>query len=685
MSKAARDRIELAFQRLAERPGFTSRADQRQLSDLIGDCLDSGQSGAFEAPTGLGKSLACLIPAIAHAHEGRRTVIATYTNVLAEQYWFKDLPLALSLFDETPPGHELLMGKSRYACKVSMEELQVNATTRTMLDRFGSSAKLGIETEFRNMTGVGGSGMRAVWGKSTVPPVCAGRFCPLYEDCFYFSARKRAEKAPIVITNHAVVLQHAILMSTTDGESGLYGKPDFLVLDEAHDFVNAAAGALEFELSDSKLNVIASMASKLISGINFLAESTPEYGVWKRAERDFQLELDRVREGLYRFGQGVQRAGILEINPDELKDHPAVLQAQAEAQKDKVYDVSEAAADTVQNLIRITEHLFEEWKEQERFSTERLRDARESAHNYIRFLTEFVIQCRLLMHPQDESVTFLRTAGEAAVRQEPIVFSTPLRTLVFEKTPTVALSATLAIDGQFDYFCRSTGFEPVFSEVLSSPFDFSTQAAIYLPEAGAVPDPSIARRDGTEPEYYDALAREIGAIIDLAQGRTLALFHSRKEMNAVFERVAIPSHLQLHVQTGSAAGVGDRFRNEISSSLFAVRSFWTGFDAPGETLSVVILVRVPFEVPVDPPQIARHAYLRSKGMDPFAEQTLPAAKMMIRQGFGRLIRQSDDKGVIALLDPRLTSKNYGEAILGNLPQGIRTFRDAGDAIGWVGL
>jgi len=214
---------------------------------------------------------------------------------------------------------------------------------------------------------------------------------------------------------------------------------------------------------------------------------------------------------------------------------------------------------------------------------------------------------------------------------------------LWSKTSYACLSATLALDGSFDFFRRTTGAEPKFEEILPSPFDFGSQAAIYLPNPKSIPDPTIARREGNEDGYWNAVARELSKIIVACEGRTLALFHSRKEMEGVFQYMRVPPEYPIYAQLRfGAANVGERFKTNVESSLFALRSYWTGFDAPGETLSCVVLVRVPFEVPVDPPQIARLAYLQTQGRDAFGEHTLPMAKMLMRQGAGRLIRQAED-------------------------------------------
>lgn len=685
MSEAARARIERAFEELARRPGYSHRADQRQVADLIGDCIESGSKGAFEAPTGLGKSLACLIPALAYALEGKRIVIATYTNVLAEQYFYKDLPLALSLFEAPWPEVELLMGKSRYACKIELEEAKPSPKAATALRTFSAEAKLGIERELRQVVGSRARGVHQLWSSISVPAVCAGRLCPLYEDCFYYSARRRAEKASLVITNHAVVLQDALMRSTTEGEKGLLGKVEMLLLDEAHDLLSAAASSFEFELSEAKVASVRGIAGRMSQAIDLLAVRTPDYPDWHREERRFQAEMEQVQSRIADLRRKRDQPGILSVSPADLQEAPAVRSYWGEELREDAFAVADQAADALQSLLKRSEDLLQSWAGQETLRPERLRETRELVRNYVPYLTEFVVQCRSMTAPQGVSVTSFRSFPEPTLRSEPIVYHELLRELVFDVVPAVALSATLAVDGQFDYFCRGAGFDPQFTEMLPTPFDFAHQAAVYLPPAGAIPDPTEARKQGTEDLYFSALAQQISSILTAAGGRSLVLFHSRREMNAVYERLQVPDDLPVLVQSGAAAGLGDRFREEIRSSLFAVRSFWTGFDAPGETLSVVVLVRVPFEVPVDPVQIARHAYFRSQGLDPFQESTLPAAKMMIRQGVGRLIRNTTDKGVVALLDSRLLTKRYGEEILDNLPPGMRTFRDVHDALGWVGL
>jgi ATP-dependent DNA helicase DinG len=305
--------------------------------------------------------------------------------------------------------------------------------------------------------------------------------------------------------------------------------------------------------------------------------------------------------------------------------------------------------------------------------------------NYKTYLTEYGTGCYSVFEPKGVAVSYIgRNGADAVLRQDVVGLGEPLKELIWNRIPSASISATLALDESFDYYRRSTGAMPDFEEILPTPFDYPRQAAVYIPKVGQVPDPTIARRDGSEARYYQALARELSQIIRLMEGRTLALFHSRKEMDAVYGLLNLPPDLPVYTQQRTGAGAsGERFIENERASLLALRSFWTGFDAPGPTLSCVVLVRIPFEVPVDPPAVARLAYLQTLGIDAFRDHTLPQAKMLMRQGAGRLIRHAEDTGVIAILDPRIRTKPYGEEFLANLPPGMREYDDFIDAAGWV--
>ncbi len=648
---------------------------------MIGDLIEGGSSGAFEAPTGLGKSLAALIPAIAHALvSGRRTVIATYTNVLAEQYWRQDLPLARLLFEGGPGVRaSLLMGRTRYVCLAALQE-----HAKESVEQFRQLATIGHESDFRRHIGRPARELGTLWSKVSTPPVCPARLCPHYDNCFYYGARKRADRADIVITNHSVVLSDAVMKRDMDDSDGLLGDYDFLVIDEAHDFPTAATDSLEFELSETRLSLLTAVSHRMEFALDLLAQTCGDLLDWKRHCVEFREALDACQKRLAVYSLELGRPGILTAAPPGLLEHPQVRANRTADDMHGAKEIATQVSDACEAFVKGAMSRLDEW---EAVDPEQVGLASDTIRNYISFLRDYGIHCFSLFDPQGVAVSYLGQSGNGAIlRQDLIDLADPLTELIWERTPYVCMSATLALDGAFEYFRRVTGARPQFEEILPSPFEFSTQAALYLPPTDRIPDPSLARRQGSEEAYWRRLADELTAIISTVGGRTLALFHSRKEMEAVYRLMALPQGLPIYIQGRfGAASVGERFKGDVRSSLFALRSYWTGFDAPGETLSCVVLVRVPFEVPIEPPAIARVAFLQIEGRDAFAEHTLPQAKMIMRQGAGRLIRRSTDRGLIAILDPRVTTKRYGEEILANMPPGISTYRDIEAAAAAVGL
>ena len=670
--------IDAAFLRLAERSGFAERPSQKQLAQTLGDLIEQGKSGVFEAPTGLGKSLAALIPAIANAiANDRRTVIATYTNVLAEQYWQKDLPFALELFRELGEADvktAMLMGRQRYVCNIALAE-----QLPSVANYFLAEAKIGNESEFRRLSGLPARQVSAKWSSIATPPVCPGRFCELYDKCLYYRARRKATKGEIVITNHSVVIQDSLLRIWQDGE-GLLGDYDFLILDEVHDFPQAAQGGLEFELSAGKMASLSSIAKRVEASMLPFAERFGDSVRITQAVELFQIQMAECQAALRDLNLMLTDEGILEIAPQDLFQHPEVSRRRTR-NIESVKFLTERLKEACAEFLKTVESATKSWE------GDVSKQVEETITNYRAYIREFGVGVSGLFEPKGVAVTYSGRSGQdPMLRQDIVDLSTPLQELIWNHGSYACMSGTLTVDGNFDFFKSVTGATPEFEEVFPSPFDYGMSAGLYMPAANKIPDPAEARKNGSEQAYFRAVAAELSQIIESVGGRTLALFHSRREMEAVAGYLSVPEHLPVYVQAPTgAANVGERFLANKESSLLGLRSFWTGFDAPGETLSCVVLVRIPFEVPIDPPQIARLAYLQSKGQNAFMDHTLPLAKMMMRQGAGRLLRRTDDKGLVAVIDPRVRSKRYGEDILNNLPPGMRVFDDITDAVGHVGL
>ncbi|MBL8049108.1 MAG: ATP-dependent DNA helicase [Chthonomonas sp.] len=670
--------MDAAFARLAEKPGMEVRESQLQLARLISDCINMGCHGAFEAPTGLGKSFAGLVPAIAHALASeKRIVIATFTNVLTEQYWRKDLPFALSLFDDRP-STQLLLGRQRFACLA-----QVAGVDPQLGEQLQQSGGLGIESEFRGKTKMKQKEFAQLWKQVSAPPTCPARACEFYDKCFYYEARRRSANASLVITNQSVVIQDALLKATTGGEANMLGDYDYLIVDEAHDFHSAAQGGLEFEISESVLRQQASMAMRIFESCRALAMAAEWEPHWRRV---LELVMDTFSYATTTIGdlhRDYQGRALVAAMPPELYD--ALKQMHLPAGETRVEQVTSSLAANLKRFLRAAEKILGPAnpgaKRGEQVEVER------QVHNYRGYLDDFAGRCELFMAPAGTAISYVGGSSRSPILRNDLVELGPtLSELIWQKVPTTCMSATLAVDHSFEFIGDTIGFRPEVTEILPSPFDFPSSMSAYVPEKGRIPDPTAARQGDFEAEYFTAIAAEIQTIIELVGGRTLCLFHSRREMEAVAERVTLPEWLPVFTQaSGAVSTIGDKFKKDPHASLFGLRSFWTGFDAPGDTLSCVIVVRIPFEVPIEPLQIARQAWMGLNQRDSFQEWTIPSAKMLMRQGIGRLIRKDGDRGLVALLDPRLTLKPYGESFLENLPDGVRSFSEAADAVGHVGF
>ena len=670
--------VEAAFQRLEAQAGYETRPVQREMARFICERLESQSPGMVEALTGVGKSLAALLPAIAYwLQEKKRIVVSTYTNVLAEQYWHKDLPLALSLFPNAP-SVALAMGRSRYACIDAIRSAKFKRATPDLtryLQEWSGMPHEGTETalsQFLRQKGVPAPLVRSVWEAVAVPPACRAKVCPYYHSCFYYEARRRAASAGIVVTSHAFVLTDAMVRAATNDEVSLLDDYDFLIVDEAHDLLDATASALEFSLDEGLVDTLIAHAAALSNQIDeALTSEKPPSGFIMSVQKQVEAFALRCREAL----RGVKmpplpREGVaVRVAPAELAHQPALASAFRADLHAPVAQVVDALCAEISRLWRELEQTYRDFKAE---LTERQREAVEAI--FVQFRYGFVQTHQNLSRLKEptEGLSWVEPTERGwKACYEPLILADWLRERLWQRQPALLMSATLTVDRRFDFFVQQLGLETPHQLQLPPVFDYSRQCALYLPPLGAIPDPPQHAHAQGASAYYQRLAEEITALLRLTQGRALVLFASRHEMHEVYRRISPLPNVRIMIQGESSnADLSRQFREDVHSVLFGVRSFWTGFDAPGETLMNLILTRIPFEVPTTPLQRARQAWFEAQGANAFTAWSLPMAKQQMRQGFGRLIRRANDTGIVAILDPRMRTKPYGREILNNLPAGI---------------
>lgn len=601
-------------------PGFEARGEQLDLARAIASAIEDGEHLVAEAGTGTGKSLAYLIPALA---SGRRVVVATATKALQDQLLRKDVPAAAAAL-----GREvdcvLLKGRENYLCRRSLDGLALLGGAAGAL--FRTSADAGQYEELRDWIETTRTGDRAelplepspsLWAELSVGgDRCLGWKCPSRGTCFSEQARSRAGEAELVITNHALYLADVALRArSANPDSGVLPEHDAVVFDECHRLEDAASSWFGGRVSAVALR-------RLSRDVERLARD--------RGEAAPDALLARIEQ------RGV---GLVE----SLAPGRGRSRLTTEAADGLVDEVTDAAA----TLARLAGHLGGRSDEADLLARRALAVASD-------------LERAFELDPRD-----VAWAEPGAVSWAPVEVADILRELIWEAGVTaVLLSATLRVPSAADEdglgFERARlGLTGARELVVDSPFDYPAQALTYVP--AGMPDQGA-------PDYHDRLADEVVELCRLSRGRALVLTTSYRSLEELAER--IPPRLPYPVlRQGEAPRerLLERFRDEIESVLVATATFWQGVDVPGESLSLLVIDKLPFAPPGDPLVQARCERIESEGGDAFAAYSLPMAILALRQGFGRLIRSHADRGVVAILDPRLRTRSYGRAFLAGLP------------------
>jgi Rad3-related DNA helicase len=647
-------------------PGYEHREPQVQMLLAVTQIQARGGKLLVEAGTGTGKSLAYLVPSIVRAvRHGERVVVSTDTHTLQEQLMAKDLP---GLREWLPWDFKacLLKGRSNYVslrrwrrhlaepCQ-DVDELRFKLKVLVWLH----STESGDRSELRL------HGREEVsWARIASDPLdCVGINCTK-EDCYVHRARAEAEAADIVVVNHALLLADAEI------GGGLLPEFDHLVVDEAHHLEDAATRGLRQEVDGPGLQAL---LERLGSGGNasLLAElgRQPHLGSSGESFADaVPLTLaagERVRQ-LFATAVGWVAGRLIESERREesLRITQPLRDDDGWASVRLTGENATTALAALDVALRRAVGGSREWLG----GTEPDQRVRELEIIRGRLHSAATLLGEALLEPDPNRVYWFTLATRTEnliLRAAPINVGTLLHDRVYsDRRSTVFTSATLAVGGSFDYFRSRIGLGPEAEElILPSPFDFLHQALVCLPTD--LPAPEHEDFDLGVEQIVAALARRVG-------GRTLVLFTSHRQLRDV--HAALKQRVDLDDVLILAQGIdGQRrpllkaFEEAERPLLLGTSSFWEGIDVPGERLSCVIMVRLPFPVPTDPVYAARAERVR----DPFTQLALPQAALRLKQGFGRLIRRSTDRGAVVILDNRILGRDYGKAFLDVLPPASR--------------
>ncbi|MGC9198039.1 MAG: ATP-dependent DNA helicase [Acidobacteriaceae bacterium] len=654
---------------------FEHRPGQYTMAREIETCLNQHRHLIVEAGTGTGKTLAYLLPALRRARElQQRIIISTGTKNLQEQLFFKDIPFLESLLG--PLRVCYMKGRANYVCKQKLYALRDNPllTGLEEISHFHSilqwerSTETGDRAEIEDLPEDS-----ALWRKLDArSDACLGQTCPNWEQCFITSMRRKAIESELIIVNHHLFFADLSIKQQAAGapDAGILPEAAAVIFDEAHELEDVASQYFGIALSNARFEEL-SRDTEIFLRAKGVSTSTIESATQTLRERS-KLFFASLPTGASELGrlEFNDRASFLEERGDAYLGALNALQ-RLEGELERLRDVEEAAglrnrAANIRNhlsfLLQSTDANTVFWIE--RRAASGLRNAARGPVGAPSALSQ-AFSTHLLATPIDVSTLL----SETLFALYPTVILTSATLAVADPTdaaPTEATSAEPNPDSSahhakpgFDHLKRRLGILSPRELVIPSHFDYPRQALLYLP-------PHMPRPQ--DPNFLPQASEKIRRVLEITQGRAFCLFTSHAQMRNLYESLLSQLPYPLLLQ-GSAPRhiLLQQFRETPNAVLFGTSSFWQGIDVQGEQLSCVIIDKLPFAVPTDPITKARSDAIHAAGGNAFQELHIPQAVIALKQGFGRLIRSLDDRGVLMLLDPRIRTARYGPIFLRSLP------------------
>lgn len=667
-------------------PGYEPRSSQVEMARAVARAFNQGDALLVEAGTGTGKSLAYLAPAAFFAAtRGERVVISTNTINLQDQLFFKDIPalqriMAASANGRAGARHDppftaaLLKGRGNYLCLKRYHELRRHENLAPDEVRALLKVQLWLPT-----TGAGDRAElllvereNAAWGRINVTPeTCTGPRCAHFRQCFFFKARRMAEAA------HIVVVNHALLIADLAAQTNVLPPYDHLIIDEAHNLEDVATDQLSFSIDQAALltfldDIFLEGGAQLVSGLLAdlparLREGLADERVHHQVEQialHLRPTLDRARAAVY---DCFNRLSAFMAGESAETQYDPRLRITQQVRRRPVWQEIEAAWANLTDMLTVIgdalgklESLLRELAPEDLPGYDELLLRAEYLH---RFATDARVRTGHIIFGDEESIAWLtheRLRDTLTLTAAPLSVAEILRAQLFaQKQTSVLASATLTIEGSFAFVSSRIGLPEAEELLIESPFDYQRQALVYIPDD--IPEPN-------QRGYQQAVEQTLIELCVAAGGRTLALFTANGALKQTY--AAIQEPLEEHEIAvlgqgidGSRRTLLERFKDSPRTVLLGTTSFWEGVDVVGEALSVLVIAKLPFSVPSDPIFAARS----ERCADPFAEYAVPQSILRFKQGFGRLIRSAEDRGIVVCLDRRLLTKRYGQQFLASLP------------------
>ncbi|GAB1467775.1 helicase C-terminal domain-containing protein [Candidatus Cloacimonadota bacterium] len=681
-------------------PNFEFRSGQMAMASQVADAFDKNEHLVVEAGTGVGKSFAYLVPAMEFSRKTKaKVVVSTNTKNLQEQLFYKDLPQLRQMLP-LPFKAVLVKGRENYICERRWEELVLEQSKGVSPYEAQALLYLFIWKQLTNTGDVSENSsfdrkrFGIVWRKVCSDRfLCGGRKCPHFVNCYVMSLRKHIETATIVVANHSLLLADARLDNSTLGEYG------YLVIDEAHNLMASASKHLGFDLSYSDINSLfnhlAPVGKRQSSGFLHQVMQTIRKSLATDANKlhiesictKLHLSLDDLRTPLMKiFSLASTRCAQADsFGKLRIKDTNSF---------NDIYDLLKQFSLSFKDIMKDITALHNVLGSLNSKQVANLETMKETLNSYIQRFAETEGLLLNLINPDlDNYALWIESAPRpernipaSSFCYAPVEVSSHLLNLLYSRIPCIVFtSATLALRGSFKYFMNQSGLNLVSDKrvqqsIVESPFDYDNQSLLligsFLPEH--------------KDKFFQSQALGcIKQVLSITNVGTMALFTSYKDLDVVYDYIGDDLYhanrpFFAQGKGGSRSSILGDFKKSNNAVLLGTSSFWEGIDIQGESLSLLILYKIPFQVPSEPLVEALTDKLERENKDSFMHLMLPNALLRLRQGFGRLIRSKTDRGVVLIMDSRVSNKRYGEYFKQILPGRCVELRDEQQLVSEIG-